>query len=592
MAHVDQSPFPDDCTTTHLGSAPNAPCRHHLTSWKGRPRTITRLPHTFVNVSVLSRSSYVSSGNGAAQDSGLTTPKNCYTVQTQLSNWATERTSMAQNNPLAADLPVAASFGELLRHFRRRAGLTQEELAERANVSARAISDLERGAKQGPHRTTVALLAGALLLSADERVLLDRSTRRTRGPLRAVDAERPVPWPEPPTSLVGRRRDVEEAVHRLRWGGVRLLTLTGPGGVGKTRVILATTHALRNDCPGGPTYVSLASLRDAHLVGPTLARALGLRDAGNGGIEEALLAHLQERDTIIVLDNFEHLTEGAGLVSSLLQGCPRVRFLVTSRTALKLQGEHRMEIAPLEVPGEGVQVNAEAAARYPAVELFAQRAAAARRDFALTESTLPAVIEICRRLDGLPLAIELAAARIAHLSPQGLLMRLSRRLPLLIDGPADLPSRQQTMWDTIAWSYDLLDDAERSLLRHLSVFAGGWSLEAAEAVCGQAEGETRALFAGLSALIDKSLVLVDELAEGEPRYRMLEIVREFAGEQLTALGEQEAMRGRHAVHFLAFAEGAEPLLGGPDQARWLECLEREHDNLRAALDYAQTGGEA
>jgi predicted ATPase len=398
--------------------------------------------------------------------------------------------------------------------------------------------------------------------------------------------------PEPPTSLIGRRRDVEEAVHRLRWGGVRLLTLTGPGGVGKTRVALAATQALRRDCPGGPTYVSLAPLRDARLVTPTMARELGLREAGGGRIEDLLVEHLRERDAIVVLDNFEHLTEASALLSSLLQQCPQLRLLVTSRSALRLQGEHRMEIAPLEVPEEAELARTELAARYPAVELFAQRAQATRRDFSVREDNLAPVVEICRRLDGLPLAIELAAARIAHLSPQALLMRLSRRLSLLTDGPTDLPARQQTMRDTIAWSYDLLDESEQRLLRHLAVFAGGWTLEAAEAVCASSEAAAPSIFDGLNALIDQSLVTLDDYAEDEPRYRMLETIREFAGEQLAFYKEEQSGRMAHARYFLALAEEAEPLLTGSEQARWLESLEIEHDNLRVALDWAQTSGDA
>jgi predicted ATPase/DNA-binding XRE family transcriptional regulator len=493
-------------------------------------------------------------------------------------------------NILPADMPPDVSFGELLRRFRRNAGLTQEELAERANVSARAISDLERGAKQGPHRTTVTLIAGALRLSADDRALLDRSARRARGPMRAVASVRSMAvLPVPPTPLVGRKRDVEEVVHRVRWGGVRLLTLTGPGGVGKTRVALAATHTLRNDCPGGPTYVSLAPLRDVRLVAPTIARELGLRESG-GRIEDALIAHLQQRDAIVVLDNFEHLAKASTLVSALVHQCPRLRLIVTSRSALRLQGEHRMEIAPLEVPEDGEL--AETAMRFPAVELFAQRAQAARRDFALRDDNLAAVVEICRRLDGLPLAIELAAARLPHLSPQALLMRLSRRLTLLTDGPADLPARQQTMRDTIAWSYELLGDPERRLLRHLSVFAGGWSLEGAEAVGTDSGTEALSLLAGLNALVDKSLIVVDESAQDEPRYRMLETIREFAGEQLSSTEEAAAVRERHARYFAALAEEAEPFLTGSEQAQWLERLEIEHDNLRVALGWAQTADGA
>lgn len=497
-----------------------------------------------------------------------------------------------KSEPGTDQLP-AATFAQLLRRHRQRACLTQEELAERANVSVRAISDLERGAKQGPHRTTVELLAAALGLSADERAVLDGSVRRTRGPLRAVPvAPLSRSKPTPLTPLVGRRRDVEEAVHLIRWGGVRLLTLTGPGGVGKTRVAMAATQAMQDDCVGGPTYVALAPVRDTQLVGRTVATALGLRETGGHTVEETLIRHLRERSAIIVLDNFEHVLPAAALLSSLLAECPRLKVVVTSRTALRLQGEHRMEVAPLEMPDHEALAHLDVAARYPAVELFVQRARAASRTFALTDENLATVIEICRRLDGLPLAIELAAARLAHLTPQALLIRLSRRLTLLTDGPSDLPVRQQTMRNTIAWSYELLAQPHQRLLRHLSVFAGGWSLEAAEAVAGTWEGGERfAVFGELSALIDASLVVVDDLHAIEPRYRMLETIREYASEQLAARGEGVTVHRLHADYFVALAEQAEPQLTGPDQAQWLDRLGAEHNNVRAALDWTRAAGD-
>ncbi|HZU13920.1 MAG TPA: tetratricopeptide repeat protein [Chloroflexota bacterium] len=483
----------------------------------------------------------------------------------------------------------AASFGDLLRHFRRRAGLTQEELAERATLSVRAISDLERGAKQGPHRTTVELLASALALSGEERNQLESSARRKRGPWRAAGSgRRPSPLPEPLTPLVGRDRDVIDAVHRLRWGGVRLLSLTGPGGVGKTRVAIAIAHALQEDCAGGPTYVSLAPIRDARLVATSIVASLGLEDARGHGDEEILITHLQGRESILVLDNFEHVLEASTLVARLLRECPRLKLIVTSRVALKLQGEQRLTIAPLEVPASGDLAALEPAARYPAMQLFVQRAGSVRHDFALTDANLATVVEICRRLDGLPLAIELAAARVAHLSPSALLLRLSGRL--LTDGPTDLPARQQTMAGTIAWSYDLLPESERRLLRRLSVFAGGWSLEAADAIAGEDGAGTHALFAGLSRLVDASLIVSDDGAEDEPRYRMLEVIREYAAERLTESGEEERMRAAHAAFFSELAVRAEPEFWGVREKAWLARLQRDNANVRVALSwYLQRG---
>ena len=310
---------------------------------------------------------------------------------------------MGRHHPLPVAVPPVGAFGNLLRRFRQRAGLTQEELAERADLSARSISDLERGVKHAPQRATVRLLISALGLTGDEQEQLERSIQRRRGAYRIVSAGGST-VPEPLTPLVGRQRDAAEAVHRLRWGGVRLLTLTGAGGVGKTRVAIDVAHALRHDFPEGLFYVSLASLRDTALLDSAIVGAMGLKPSGSRSAEEVLLSHLREREALLVLDNFEQLLGAAGLLSRLLQECGRIKLLVTSRAALKVHGEHRMEIAPLDVPGDRQRSNLEVVARYPAVDLFVQRAQAVRRDFGLNESNVEAVAEICRRLDGLPLA--------------------------------------------------------------------------------------------------------------------------------------------------------------------------------------------
>jgi predicted ATPase/transcriptional regulator with XRE-family HTH domain len=482
-----------------------------------------------------------------------------------------------------ADRVSSNSFATLLRGFRRRVGLTQEALAERATLSSRAISELERGTKTGPHRTTVALLASALNLSVEERHLLESSTRRKRGYRTArLTEEGQTVFPEPPTPLVGRERDVLEVVHRLRHEGARLLTLTGPGGVGKTRVVIAVARAMQEDCPDGTTFVSLAPLRDARLIASTLVACLKLSAASGRSDEDCLVAHFKRREAILVLDNFEHLLEGAPLVSMLLRACPRLKVIVTSRIPLRIHGEQRVDVGPLQVPERADVIHPEAAGRYPSVRLFVQRARAVRRDFALSDANVATITEICRKLDGIPLAIELAAVRIAHLSPQSLLTRLNHRLEVLTTGPTDAPERQQTMTNAIAWSYSLLAQPQRRVFRRLSVFAGGWDLQAAEAVCeGLADGMS--LLERLSALIDASLVVIENRSEDQPRYRMLEVIREYAAENLAASGEEEEARNAHATFFSELTRQAEPELWGIDQKAWLNRLERDHDNLHVAL---------
>lgn len=485
-----------------------------------------------------------------------------------------------------------STFAALLREYRISAGLTQEELAERANLSARVISDLERGVIRAPHQATLDLLIQALDLAPDERDELERSIQRRRGAQRVeqdvIEVRSSIP--EPPTPLVGRQRDIAEAVHRLRWGGARLLTITGPGGVGKTRVAIAVARELERDMADGVLSLPLAPLQDAALVAVSLFRALDLRETSGQRIEDVLVDALRERDMLLVLDNFEHLLDAAHLVSRLLHECRQITVLVTSRTALRIQGEQRFELSPLEVPGVDTLKNLEIAGRYPAMELFLDRAKAVKRSFELTEVNIRAVVEISARLDGLPLAIELAAARINLLTPQALLMRLDQRLRALTEGGSDLPDRQQTMADTIAWSYYLLDEEGQRVLRQLSVFAGGWTLEAADAVTEHTDSVK-----WLGMLVDSSLVVVEQrdAVDGfkEPRYRMLETIREYAAERLDESGELHRLRRQHARYYLDLAEMSRDTWAGPEQITWLARLEADHDNLRAALRWAEETGE-
>ncbi len=480
--------------------------------------------------------------------------------------------------------PQPPSFADLLKLYRTGACLTQEELAERANLSARSISDLERGIKQRPHRSTVDLIVAALDLTSEEREELEESIQRRRGAYRIVgSASRntpPTTVPVPPTPLVGRERDLAEAVHRLRWGGVRMLTIIGPGGVGKTRLGIAMAHALEGDAQDGVFYVPLAPLRDADLIALTLLRALELRQTSGRPADEILISALRKRDMMLVLDNFEHLLSATDLLSRMLHECPRLRLVVTSRTALKIQGEQRFELAPLDLPGPEQLANLDTLAGYPAVELFVERARAIKRSFELSEANLRTVVEICSRLDGLPLAIELAAARINTLTPQALLMRLDQRLRVLTDGVKDLPDRQRTMSDAIAWSYHLLDAPAQRLFRRLSIFAGGWSLDAAEWV-DRHQGAV--LLRDLDALVDSSMIQGRETADGEPRYSMLETVREYGAAQLEAEGALDEVREAHASYFHELAERALVELTRPEADIWLTRLKHEEGNLRAAL---------
>jgi len=421
-------------------------------------------------------------------------------------------------------------------------------------------------------------------------------------PIRSLDA-RPNNLPTQLTTFVGRDRELVEAGQLLE--RTRLLTLTGPGGTGKTRLGLQLAATVADRFPGGVFFVALEPVRDPALVIPRIASAVGIVETGARPPGELLVEWLADRAVLLVLDNFEQVVAAGPIVADLLRSAETLTVIATSRAALHVSGEQEYPVPGLPVPpdpsqlggferarlgGAGREFDPATLEQYEAVRLFITRALAVRPDFRVTNENAPAVAAICARLHGMPLAIELAAARVKILSPDAILTRLEHQLNLLASGARDLPARQQTLRGAIAWSYDILDDGLRRLLDRLSVFVGGCDLETAERVCGPAADLGVDVLDGLMALADQSLILATEPG-GEPRFDLLDTIREYAGEQLEARGEAVAIRARHATAFVELAERAAPLLAGTDQRRWLDRLEREHDNIRAVLDRALAAGD-
>jgi predicted ATPase/transcriptional regulator with XRE-family HTH domain len=564
-----------------------------------------------------------------------------------------------------SDPPGATTFGRLLRTHRLAAGLTQDALAELARISSRTIQELEAGSAR-PRRVTAVRLAEALELAApdyDELVSASGPAPRRRGNRLSASAggdvdrsdgrnnlavARPEPsevardhplvlFPRPAllpdhapaaldtrsqglpiqtTPLIGREQTEASLQALVLRDDVRLVTLTGPGGVGKTRVALQAAADVQDRFEHGACFVDLAPVSDPGRVVAAIAQALGLQDAARRALLDAVVDALRARHLLLVLDNFEQVLPAATDVDALLRACPRLTVLATSRAPLQLRAEHEFPVPPLSLPLAGQSLAPDALTGYAAVALFVERATAVSPDFAITAENALAIVEICVRLDGLPLAIELAAARTRLFPPRAMLARLERRLPLLADGPRDLPARQRTLRATMAWSYDLLSADEQRLFDRLGVFVGGCTLDAIETVAGDGAGGTirlspnpQPLHGGhfrytdipspiirhpapvtldlVAALVSRNLLRQQEQPDGEPRFSMLETIREYALERLEARGEAPEVRRRHAEHFMALAEEARPWLTRTESRVWFDRLETEHDNLRAALVWAE-----
>ena len=483
----------------------------------------------------------------------------------------------------------------LLRHYRLAAGLSQEALAERARMSTEGISALERGYRRTPQRETLSLLAGALALNDERREEFEAAAARSvllgRGASVTVG-----PWADGPsaslplalTSFVGRESELDEIAMLV--GERRMVTLTGAGGIGKTQTALRVATALRGSANIAVCFIGLASISDPSFVVGAIASALRVQEVPNRPLLETLLAYLDNKALLLILDNCEHvITEAAIIATRLLIGCPRVRILATSREPMRAAGEYCYRLPSLSLPSPEAsrQLSATDATVYGAIVLFTDRARAANHRFTLADENAPIVADLCRRLDGIPLAIELAAARVSHLSLNVLVQKLDDRFGVLTGGERTALPRQQMMRTTIDWSYDLLAAPEQRVFERLSVFAGGCTLAAAAAVCGGEETAEVEVFNLLSSLVDKSLVVAD-LQGIEPRYRLLESFRQYAREKLASRSERDAVAHRHAIAYLEHVTRVSEGLSEHDDAFLRVQLQEELDNYRSALQWTLT----
>jgi predicted ATPase len=515
------------------------------------------------------------------------------------------------------------SFGELLRFLRERAELSQKELALEVGYHYSYMSRIEKNQRIPDPTTLMARFVPALTLEGEPewtaRLLeLAKGTESKTSSPASQNARAAVPPTALPifdlsssnlpmvlTPLLGRDDEVVALTNLLTRSDVRLVTLIGPPGVGKTRLAAHIAAQLAGLFAHGPLFVDLTAIPDVDSFLPTLAQSLGIRETSDAPLLKSLVASLRQRNLLFVLDNFEQIINAAPHILPLLVGAPDVKILVTSREALRVTGEYEFPLTPLPLPqalsnaNEVTRTNAdivENVHRFASVQLFLQRAQAVLPTFKLTQENMNAVAEICQHLDGLPLAIELAAARIKTLAPAAMLQQLDHRLDWLTHGARDANLWRQTLRGTIEWSYNLLTEPERILLRRLSVFSGGWTLRAAEAICSDpADGETQPalrredVLDGLIKLVDKSLVVTEASAQ-QTRYHLLETIREFGKEKLAQAGELIEILNRHLAHFAEYAEESESHLDGIDQAKWILITEKEHNNFRAAIEYSLTPG--
>lgn len=508
------------------------------------------------------------------------------------------------------------AFGEWVKARRKLLGLSRKTLAARVGCSPVTLVKIEGGERR-PSVQVAELLAKGLELSAEDEIEFTASARRAlfgsnaqvvASVASSEQAESPVGGearaairarnlPAHATSFIGREESVREAQALLR-GPARLLTFTGPPGIGKTRISLRVAEGLLGDFADGSFFVALAPVRDPDMVPLAIAQALEVRDSAKMTVADRLKQYLEDKEMLLVLDNFEQVIPAAPLLGELLQSARNLKIIASSRETLHIYGEHNYPVEPLSLPGsdfapEGIEGWLE----YEAVRLFAERSRAARHNFALTDANAPMVAEICARLDRLPLAIELAAARTQTMSLEQILQQLDNRLNLLQNGPRDLPLRQQTLQYAIDWSYNLLDEAEQALFSAMAVFRGGANEQGIGVVAGvedSTQGEERQGKQGYrevaQSLLAKSLLRQERGSDGVMRYVMLETIREYAGEKLVERGEAIGAQSRHSRFYCELAMKAQQNLKGPDQARWLEKLDVEHQNLLAALEWFATSG--
>ena len=478
------------------------------------------------------------------------------------------------------------SFGQWLKQRRKMLDLTREDLAQQVGCAAVTLNKIEADERR-PSKQIAALLAQYLNIPADEYPTFIRFARSE-----ALDDT--APWgtpfhpqtnlPTQPTLLIGRDEEAAALRQQLLKTEARLLTLTGPPGIGKTRLALQVASQVLDDFPDGVFFVALAPLNDADLVATTIANTLGIPNMGPRTSLERLKDFLRDMQTLLLLDNFEQILAAAPQIAELLLACPFLKLLITSRAPLRIRQERQIPVTSLALPDLAHLPDVETVTGYAAVTLFLERAQAVKPDFVLTQDNAPTIAALCTRLDGLPLAIELISARVKLLPPEALLERLSGRLLLQSDGLRDIEPRHRTLNAAIEWSYQLLNAAEQTLFRRLGIFVGGWTLEAAEAVC--LDKLPLNILDGLGSLLDKNLVKHDTRSSSELRFTMLETIREYALDQLTANGELDAVRQQHIDYFVKLAEGAEAHAFGHEQVAWFDQLEIEFDNLRAALSWS------